>query len=269
MKKIFIWLLLQCCSIVVFGNIVVGSWNLQNLGKKKTDSLLAIAARCLKDMDVVALQEVSISGGVQTVGRLVVLLNRTGADWDYVVSDPTTAANPGESERYAILWKKNKMKFTGKSYLATVFAEQISREPFIAVFRSEGKEFSLVCFHAVPKKKQPETEIKYLKFFPDSLKLSHPVFLGDFNCPETHTVFNPLKKNGYKPALTDQKTTLKQACRGDDCLASAYDNIFYPVSFFTLKGSGIIPFHTFFQNDMIAARKLSDHVPVYAELHFH
>ena len=119
-----------------------------------------------------------------------------------------------------------------------------------------------------PKKKQPEREIKYLKYFADSLKLRQGslVFLGDFNCPQSHSVFNPLKGKGYGPSLVQQKTTLKQECQEDNCLASEYDNIFYPVKTFKLIKSGIIPFYQQFNGDMTAARKLSDHLPVYAEL---
>ena len=51
--------------------------------------------------------------------------------------------------------------------------------------------------------------------------------MGDFNCSQTYTVFNPLKINGHKSLLTNQKTSLLQKCLKQDCLASEYDNMFY------------------------------------------
>ena len=51
--------------------------------------------------------------------------------------------------------------------------------------------------------------------------------MGDFNCPQSHTVFNPLKSSGFAPILKNQKTSLRQKCISNDCLASEYDNLFY------------------------------------------
>lgn len=267
MIRIVFSLFLSCFGFLTYGNITIGTWNLQNFGSRKPDAAIELIADCLKDFDLVALQEIGIKeGGAQAVGRLVAVLNRKGQHWDYRISDPTTAPveHAGESECYAFIWKTAKVKLSGRAYLAAAFEALISREPYIGVFKADGKEFTLVNFHALPKKKQPEREIKYLKYFSDSLKCSNLIFLGDFNCPQSHTVFYPLKKAGYKPSLSDQKTTLKQTCKEGDCLASEYDNIFYPSNFSFVK-SGIAPFYRRFNDDMIAARKLSDHLPVYLE----
>lgn len=253
-------------SATAWGNITIASWNVQHLGARKPDSVIDFMAHCLRDFDVVALQEINTGNGAQAVARLADALNRMGQQWDYCVSDPTTAPQPGEAERYAYLWKKAKVQRIGRPYLAQVFEAEISREPFIAVFRSGTSTFSLVNFHALPKKKQPEQEIKYLKYFPDSLHLLSPVFLGDFNCPQSHSVFYPLKRRAYLPALQGQRTTLKQECAGGDCLASEYDNIFYPATIFRLKQATALPFYQSFDGNMKLARSISDHLPVYAEL---
>lgn len=250
-----------------FGNILIGSWNLENFGEKKSEQSIEIIADAIKDLDVIAIQEVLISkGGAAAVARLVDALNRKGYKWSYVISDVTSSGNLQERERYAFLWKTAKVKLIGKPYLAVKFEEEICREPFMATFEEEGRRFTLVNFHALPKKKQPETEIKYLKLFKDSFQLEHMIFLGDFNCPQSHTVFNPLKNNRYRTALSGQKTTLKQECKEGECLASEYDNILYSEKFFHQKSSGIIPFYTQFGGDMASARKVSDHLPIFVSL---
>ncbi len=92
----------------------IGSWNLQNFGDKKADSLITLMAHTVKDLDIVAVQEVLTSrGGARAVARLVAALNRTGGEWDYLISDPTSGANVQEQERYAYLWKKNRVKRKG------------------------------------------------------------------------------------------------------------------------------------------------------------
>src|SRR5690606_4081553 len=130
----------------------------------------------------------------------------------------------------------------------------------------DGKVFTIVNFHAVPKNKQPEREIKYLKCLPEMYPGKNLVFAGDFNCPQSHTVFNPLKRMGYQPVLTGQKTTLRQECIDRDCLASEYDNVFYHQGKIQVSRAGIIPFYRQFIS-MKEARRLSDHVPVF--VHFH
>jgi hypothetical protein len=86
--------------------------------------------------------------------------------------------------------------------------------------------------------------------------------LGDFNCPQSHTVFNPIKNNGFAPILVNQKTSLRQKCMNNDCLASEYDNLFYDIRKFNVKQKGIVPFYTSFSS-VKEARKISDHVPIW------
>jgi hypothetical protein len=47
---------------------------------------------------------------------------------------------------------------------------------------------------------------------------------------------------GFKPILVNQKTSLKEKCKIDDCLASEFDNIFYRKSKIAEHKSGIIHF---------------------------
>ncbi|HMI03233.1 MAG TPA: hypothetical protein VK541_12160, partial [Pedobacter sp.] len=119
-----------------------------------------------------------------------------------------------------------------------------------------------VSFHAVPKSKQPETEIRYFKHMPALYPGDNLIFCGDFNLPQSHTVFNPLRKMGYTPAFTAQKTTLKQVCVNGDCLASAYDNFYFKTKGLNPSTSGIVHFYLDFESAK-AARSISDHVPVY------
>ncbi len=62
-------------------------------------------AELVRDADIVAIQEVVAGyGGAQAVARLVDNLNRKGAKWDYVISDPTNSPKY-VTERYAFIWK--------------------------------------------------------------------------------------------------------------------------------------------------------------------
>jgi endonuclease/exonuclease/phosphatase family metal-dependent hydrolase len=245
------------------------SWNLMNFGKSKSDSELESIANTVKDFDVVLIQEVVAQdpGGAQAVGRLGEILNRTGAKWEYRVSDATSGENSYKRERYAFLWKPSELSLVGKPWLEIQYTNEINREPYYATFRWGTHEFTLANFHAITKTMQPETEIKYFKFLPAEYPTLNLLFCGDFNLPQSHTVFNPLKKMGYQPALTSQKTSLKLTCVNDDCLASEFDNFYYNSDKIDSISSGVIHFYKSF-SDLKEARKITDHVPVYFQFSF-
>ncbi|MBB6499953.1 endonuclease/exonuclease/phosphatase family protein [Pedobacter cryoconitis] len=250
-------------SFSVFGQtLTVCSWNLKDFGKSKTDTQIDFIAQTLKNCDIVAVQEVVAGpGGPQAVARLSDALNRTGTKWDYTISHGTSSDRYSK-ERYAFIWKTSRTEKIGEAWLEKKYNLEITREPYFARFRLGKKQFTLVTMHAIPKSKQPETEIKYLKYFPESYPSDVLIFCGDFNLPESHSVWNPLKNAGYPPAFTGQKTSLKQRCVNGNCLASAYDNFFYNQAKVNLIDAGIIPFYAAFE-DLKEARKLSDHVPVF------
>jgi deoxyribonuclease-1-like protein len=262
-KQIFYFFLLF--SVMITGQVKICSWNIENLGKSKSESNIIFMAKTLKVYDIVAIQEVVAGyGGAQTVAKLADKLNRTGAKWDYVISDPTTGS-AYKSERYAFLWKTNKIKLKGKAWLDKKYQLEIDREPFLGTFETNAKTFTLVNFHAITKSRQPETEIKYFKFLPVEYPILNLVFIGDFNCPQSHSVFNPLKKMGYQSVFTNQKTSLRQECLNDDCLASEFDNIWYNVNKISIKNSTVVHFYNAFPT-LKEAREISDHVPISVEL---
>lgn len=263
MKK-FLSITFLFLSFLSFSQTKILSWNLENYGKSKTESDIHFIASILLDYDIVAIQEVVAGpGGAQAVAQLAETLNQKGAKWSYAVSDPTSSSSY-KAERYAFIWKTSKAKLIGKPWLEKKYKIEIDREPYYATFEIEKKTITISNFHAITKNKNPETEIKYFKFLPASYPNLNLVFAGDFNCPQSHTVFFPLKKMGYTPILQNQKTTLKQKCKNNICLASEFDNIFYKTTTLKYINSGVIPFYKKF-NSLTEARKISDHLPVWFE----
>jgi len=266
--KTFFTTILIFLSLLVLGQtpISVCSWNIKDFGQSKDDEEIDYIANTVKNYDVVAIQEVVAGkGGPQAVARLHDALNRKGKKWDYIISEPTSGKQG--SERYAFIWKTSRLQKVGDAWLDKKFDVEIEREPYFITLSSEGKNFTLVSFHAIPKSKQPEKEIAYFKFFPQRYKSRDLIFVGDFNLPQSHSVFNPLKNMGYVPALKGQKTSLRQTCLDSDCLASEFDNIFSNKSAFEVHGAGIIPFYQAFE-DFKQARAISDHVPVFLKFSF-
>ncbi len=262
MKRFFVLIVFFLNSVYAKAQVSVCSWNLQDFGSTMNDDQMAFVASIVNKFDVVAIQEVVAKdpGGAQAVARLAAQLNRKGSKWNYAVSDPTSG-DSYKRERYAYLWKTNRLKLANKPWLEKNFESEIDREPYYATFIFENNRFTLANFHAITKERQPETEIKFFKYLPAEYPSENIIFCGDFNCISEHTVFNPLKSMGYKPALLQQKTSLKKQCISNDCLASAYDNVFYNSKKITQVSSGVIHFYKMLNWD--EARKISDHIPVY------
>lgn len=262
--KYFLSLLLLLISSIVFSQTKLLSWNLENFGKSKSDETINYIANSLKNYDLIAIQEVVAGyGGAQAVARLVNKLNRKGAKWDYVISDPTSST-AYKTERYAFIWKTSKLKKIGRAWLEKKYNLEIDREPYFCTFQYEDKQFTVANFHAITKNKRPETEIKYFKFLPAEYPTLNLIFAGDFNCPQSHTVFNPLKKMGYQSVLVHQKTSLKKECKNGQCLASEFDNMYFNISKITTINSGVISFYKNFDS-LQEARIISDHIPIWLE----
>lgn len=248
-------------SDTILASVSICSWNLMNFGKSKTDKALDFIATALQPFDVVAVEEVVAGpGGAQAVAKLVDIMNRKGKSWDYSISDPTSTATH-KSERYAFIWDKSKVKKMGDAWLEQKYSREIEREPYMATFKKDRKEFTIACFHAITKAAKPETEIKYFKFIPPEYPSLNIIFCGDFNCPQYHSVFNPLKSMGYNTALKNQKTTLRDKCYNGDCLASEFDNFIFNSKKVKSIKSETIPFYRKF-NSTRDAKSVSDHLPV-------
>lgn len=254
-------------SKLIFAQVRLCSWNIKDLGKSKNATEIEFMAETLKGCDVVAIQEVVAGpGGTQAVAKLANELNRKGSKWDYRTSNPTKSS-PYRSERYAYFWKTSSVKLTNSPRLDDNYIYKIEREPFIIEFEYNKKLFSVLSFHALPKSKQPEQEIKYFKFYPSIYADKKLIFVGDFNIPSTHSVFNPLKSMGYKPVFVGQKTTLRTRCVNKDCLASPFDNIILNDKEFKILDFGVFHFYNHF-NALKEARQISDHIPVWVEIEF-
>lgn len=247
-------------------SLSVISWNIRDFGKTKDEVEINRIAEVLRDYDVVAIQEVVAGfGGSQAVVRLADELNRMGSRWDYRISPPTKSPKR-KSERYAYLWKPSRVTLKGRPVLASDYEKVIFREPFLAQFEFNKKSFLFVNYHARRYDENPEEEAIHLHEFYMNHFNDIVLILGDFNLPEDHSAFNALEFLGYKPAIENQKTTLKRACNNEGkYLNYNIDNIFYPTDKLKFLNAGVHDFVRgceFLKED----RGISDHLGVFLEL---
>lgn len=245
------------------------TWNIQYLGGSKNAEEIGAMVDIMRDYDLVLIQEVVAKdpAGAQRVAMLADELDRTGTNWDYRVSDPTDSPSPYIRERYAMLWKAPRLKLHRPPRLDRELAQLCDREPYVAEFRMQGHErpFFVVNFHARPHNKEPEREIQSLLPYPTRLETDCILIAGDFNLDETHFVWEPLMRQGFRPALRQTPTTLKRNCYQGNYFNYPIDNLYYPTQCFTLLGAGRVDFVGHCAN-LEEARRISDHVPVWAEI---
>lgn len=253
---------------IVSWNIKKFSWKKKNAAKRRRR--IEEIAKVLRDADIVAIQEATIKGGAKAVALLDDLLDRTGFAWDYVISEPTSN-RPGKkgSERYAYLWKTSKVRLK-KAWLEPVYARRLDREPYLARFvvGTQRRALLLLNFHALPKGKKPQKEIKILDDIARTHSRSRWVMMGDFNLSQKHKAFRELRAMGFVSGFQKQKTSLKRKTKGKQCLAYEYDNFFYRKRDIKVVGSGVIDL-TRKCRRLAYAQALSDHLPIYLDIKLH
>lgn len=232
------------------------SWNIQNFGKSKSPSEIEYICQKIKNFDLIAVQEVSTSDwGAKAIALLDDYLDRTGCDWDYIISNPTTGDG---SERYAFLFKKHRVNLVSFN-LVTKLSSSINREPFLATFKFLGVNYDLYNLHLVPTAKFPQNEVKLLSQYFENIN-TKSIIMGDFNLSSNHISFDNLKLK-YQTGLVNQKTSLKMKISVDgEILNLPYDNFFISRNL-QYKNCSVILFFKDFKS-LEEARKISDHCPI-------
>ena len=238
------------------------SWNIRDFGKTKSAEEIENIADILKSYDIIAIQEVVAGyGGSQAVARLADELNRKGSKWDYSISYATKSPKY-KTEKYAYLWKTNRVKVIGKGSLITDLESCVYREPYRMKFEANGNIFTILNYHSRKHSEQPEIEVSCITDFIINHKEENIILAGDFNLSIGHSVFDVLKENDYKTCLNGDRTTLKRSCKDNDYLNHAIDHIIYDSLKNELMDCGTIDFVQ--ECDQLTSmRMLSDHLPVF------
>lgn len=267
MKHILIFLTSIIFSIAATAQtFTMLTWNIANFGMNDSAKMPDIA-KVIKAYDIVCIQEVNNGDGKKGCEKLLYILNHTSPalKFDMRVSDPTTEKSH-DVERYAYFWNTKKVKLAEEPKLAAVLEKEIAREPFLIRFKIKKKTILLATIHTLPTEKKPAKECTLLYRLDSAYSSDRIILCGDFNLSESSEEgFGTLKAKGYVPSITGRRTSLSQKVKENgECYANEYDNVFYKKSWFKKKKADIVDL-TVNCTKLGEARKLSDHVPVFAK----
>ncbi len=268
LKYLLLLILINTSWLGFSQNLTIVSWNIRDFGKSRDDSEIYLIANLVKDVDVIAIQEVVAKdpGGAQAVARLAEQLDRMGADWDYSISDPTNSPSPYISERYAYLWKTAKVKKLGEARLINELDQSVYREPYLITFLYQGKKLTLINYHSRTHDSNSSEylEIESISNWILSKNFENCIWAGDFNLDIRHLSYSKLLNSGFNYIIESESTTLKNFCKDGDYLSFGEDNIIYRLSDLRFSHKKIF--------DFIAGRpceevkdlrvSFSDHLPI-------
>lgn len=246
-------------------SVLMVSFNGKDFGDSKSSQELEFLAKLFKEADIIQLQEVvAKKGGSNAVARFDEELDRTGANWDYHVGEPT----PGvEQERMAALWKPSRVKiYKPKFRLLDDFDDSLVRNPYVSLFSIGAKYFAVYSFHLAPTKKNPQHEAEIIASKSQYFHEKNVFLVGDFNLSYQKLEKYFEKQLGFTHHI-EGKTSLKaKVDTKGNYLQSEYDNIYSKGNIKVCK-SGIVDFVPRF-SDLKSARYVSDHLPVFVVFTF-
>ncbi|RLN84149.1 hypothetical protein BBJ28_00020912 [Nothophytophthora sp. Chile5] len=211
--------------------LLVASWNIRNISKRKETPLLQRIAEVLEEFDLVALQEVR---DTIVLKRLKTML----PGWGYIVSDPVGHTRK-RAEHFAFFFRRGVVRPMDKCSLLGETKNAFVRPPCIATFQAtnrsglSGLEFTLMSVHvSFGEKEVRRQEIVEINKLAMELSRQEPaerkiLVLGDFNlCP--HEVLGGLGSGRMALIRSPLSTTV---------FGKLYDNIWLDQTQFNSSSS--------------------------------
>jgi|AntDeeMinimDraft_5_1070356.scaffolds.fasta_scaffold00517_17 endonuclease/exonuclease/phosphatase family metal-dependent hydrolase len=256
-----------CLPLLAHADIIIGSWNIQNLGwdnDKRVDKVAHVA----QHFDIVALQELMNEAALAQLEAEVEAIS--GEEWSSMASHALGRST--YREHYGFLWRDSAVSYDSGAVVYIDSRDVFAREPFSAQFRSDrtGQAFALANVHITYGSSIGDRlpEIEALASYWEWLEEVYPgtpcLLAGDFNLRPSHDGWAPLREAGAIPAITDGATTLGLS---DGVWSNLYDNLWKTPGQLTITDRGIVQFPELFDADHVTARGIiSDHAPVWIAL---
>ncbi|XGA81513.1 helix-hairpin-helix domain-containing protein [Halomonas sp. CH40] len=259
-------------SIVIpstaWSDIVVGSWNVRNLGWDNGKSFEHVA-HVAQHFDLLAIQEVMNEEAIHKLERA--LEASSEEEWSSMASHAL-----GESsyrEHYAFMWRDSTVEYADGAVVFIDNRDAFAREPYSARFRSleSGTTFALANVHVTYgdsiSDRLPEIDAlaDYWQWMSEVYPDTPRLLAGDFNLAPSHSGWEAMSSVGAYPLITAGASTLGMS---DGEYANLYDNIWLNEDHsLNISDHGIFYFPDILNISHSEVRDtVSDHAPVYLTL---
>jgi deoxyribonuclease-1-like protein len=250
-------------------SIRLASFNIQVFGESKLndpDAMQVIVA-ILRNFDVVAIQEIrAVSQDIMP--QLVQMLNADGHQYDYAIGP--RLGRSSSKEQYAFVFDTQTIEIDRyQLYTVDDPDDLLHREPLVGWFRARGPSpeqaftFSLATIHTDPDETNQELDVLddvFFKVRDDPRRSEDDVLLvGDFNARASNMRQLGLVRGLARVVSGETPTNTAHNAQ--------YDNILFDekaTSEFTGRG-GVFDFLRDYNLTLEQAKRISDHMPVWAE----
>jgi hypothetical protein len=276
-------------------NLLLGTWNIRAFGQvyrawsensgtpKRNLRALAIIAEVIRNLDIVAIQEIRHD----TAGLRWLVDNFLGPDWGVLLSD-VSAGSCGNTERQAFIYDRRRVQPSGLAgeIVLPPTAQgdpvlQFCRTPYLVGFQARQERFALLTCHInygdIPADRLPE--LRSLADFTaheihdrsaDMLAEEHNlIVLGDMNIDRRgdNPLFQAFISTGLTvpPQLLDLRTTYNTEARYYDQIGWFMDDNFtlrYAERAGTVDFAGAV-FKE--MSNFLMSYRISDHFPLWIE----
>ncbi len=206
--------------------ISLASWNVRNISNNsRSDAELGIISLIVFRYDFVAMQEVLDE---EVIGRIQkILKDDFQADYGISVSDKV---GHNKKERYAFLWRKDRVTETAPPRLFADPGDKLEREPYCGSFMASNFDWTICTIHllfgANEAERRPELRVldDVYRSERDAGTERDVIICGDFNFGPDDEGWDQLKaEDGMQAAIhPPAKTTIKDV--------SLYDNCWWPTA---------------------------------------
>lgn len=247
--------------------IRIASYNIQVFGESKLAdaSVVDVLVRCVRQFDVVAIQEVR-SKSDDVLPRFLQAINADGSRYNFVIGPRLGRTN--SKEQYAFVYNTNRIEIDPSSVVTLNDPDdRLHREPLLARFRvrcnppDSGFTFWLADVHTDPD--EVPQEVDALSYAFEAVQRINPgeddvIMLGDFNASDKQ-----LGRLGQLPGIGCVVSNITTNTRRN----KTYDNlVFHGQATTEFTGRwGVCDVQQLFGLSMDQALKVSDHLPVWAE----
>lgn len=250
-------------AVPAWADLTVASWNVRVFSTgSRNDIEIGLIAERLEQFDLIALQEVKDE---EVVERTVVILARRGQSYESIVGPPVGRA---VTERYAFLWRPDKVSLTSQGETYDDSLDLFIREPFAASFAAGRFDFTLATVHvifgsSVAERRREVAALDYVyNWLQDAdTEEQDVILLGDFNLPFGDETWKNLWPLHLYPVLGPAVPTMISD-------SEVYDN-FWLNPGLTSEYTGMAGVDRFDEtafdgNDNAASLMVSDHRPIWA-----